>query len=317
MTRYIIRRIVLLIPTLVGVTILIFFIMRLAPGSILDLMVGVGEGVMTEEAKARWEAYYGLDKPVAVQYVVWMGHILQGDLGDSWRSARPIGKDIMSAMPFTLELAFLSMFLALIIGLPLGVIAAVNRNSLLDFVTRVFATLGLSFPLYWLAIMFILITSSYLRWMPPLFFEPLLKNPRVNLQQMILPGLSLSLVIMPVVMRMTRSSVLEILGQDYVRTARSKGLSERVVLVRHALRNALIPVVTSVGMMMGGLLGGTVIIEQIFGMPGMGWMLYKGVTQRDYATVQATALVFAVGFVAINLIVDILYSYLDPRIRYT
>jgi len=317
MTRYILRRIVLLIPTLVGVTLLIFFIVRLAPGTIVDLMVGVGEGTLTPEARAKWEAYYGLDKPAVVQYGLWMGRVLQGDLGDSWRTQRPITQAVITAMPYTLELAFISMILALIIGLPLGVISGVYRNSAIDFFSRIGATLGLSMPVYWLAIMLILIVSVYFRWMPPLKFTTLLQNPADNLQQMIMPSLSLTIVFIPIIMRMTRSSVLEVLGLDYIRTARSKGLVERTVLYRHCLRNALIPVVTIVGMQIGYLLGGAVIIEQIFGMPGMGWLLYRGVTQRDYATVQATTLIFAVGFVFINLLVDILYSYLDPRIRYT
>lgn len=317
MTRYILRRIVLLIPTLVGVTLLIFFIVRLAPGTIVDLMVGVGEGTLTAEARAKWEAYYGLDKPVPVQYAQWMARMLRGDFGDSWRTGRSIGKDMLDAMPYTLELALISIALALIIGLPLGIISAVYRNSALDFVARVFATLGLSIPVYWLAIMLILVASIYLHWMPPLKFTTLLDNPAHNLQQILMPSISLTIVFVPIIMRMARSSVLEVLGQDYIRTARSKGLMERVVLYRHCLRNALIPVVTIVGMQIGYLLGGTVIIEQVFGMPGMGWLLYRGVTQRDYATVQATTLVFAVGFVVINLLVDVLYSYLDPRIRYT
>ena len=318
MSRYILRRIVLTIPTLIGITMLLFIILRLAPGTIIDMMVGVGdEGTMSPEVQAKWEAYYGLDKPVVVQYAVWIGHLLQGDLGESWRTGRSIAQDIKAAMPYTLELASVSTFLALIVGLPLGVISAVYRNSVLDFATRVFATLGLSLPLYWLAIMLILISSTVFHWMPPLRFANLLENPGDNIQQMLMPWISLSLVYMPVVMRMTRSSVLEVLEEDYIRTARSKGLSERVVLYRHGLRNALIPVLTIVGFHIGYLLGGTVIIETIFSMPGVGWLLYRGVAQRDYASVQATTLVFAVGFVSINLIVDILYSYLDPRIRYT
>ena len=317
MTRYILRRIVLLIPTLIGVTLLIFFIVRLAPGTIVDLMVGVGEGTLTPEARAKFTAYYGLDKPVVVQYGLWMGRMAHGDFGNSWRTGRPIGQDMLAAMPYTLELAFISIFLAVLIGLPLGVISGVYRNSAIDFFSRIGATLGLSIPVYWMAIMLILIASVYFHWMPPLKFTTLLQNPADNLQQVLMPSLALTIVFIPIIMRMTRSSVLEVLGLDYIRTARSKGLVERTVLYRHCLRNALIPVVTIVGMQIGYLLGGTVIIEQIFGMPGMGWLLYRGVTQRDYATVQATTLVFAVGFVVINLLVDILYSYLDPRIRYT
>jgi peptide/nickel transport system permease protein len=317
MTGYIARRLVLLIPTLLGVTLLVFFMVRLAPGTILDLMVGVGEGRLSDEAKARIEARYGLDKPVPVQYFIWLGQIVRGDMGNSWRTDRPIGAEIKAAMPYTAELALVSVILALITGLPLGIMSAVYRNSTLDFVTRIFAILGLSFPIYWLAIMLILISSTYFHWLPPIKFVRFVENPSANFQQMLMPWFALALTFMPLVMRMTRSSMLEVMGQDYVRTARAKGLIERIVLYRHCLRNALIPVITIVGMQIGYLLGGTVIIEQIFGMPGMGWLLYRGVTQRDYAIVQATTLVFAVGFVLINLLVDILFSYVDPRIRYT
>lgn len=317
MTRYILRRLILLVPTLFGVTLLVFFMIRLAPGTILDQMVGAGEGRLSPEAKAKALAYYGLDKPVTVQYALWIGRVFQGDMGNSWRSGRPIGQEMISAMPFTLELAVVSTILALLAGLPLGVLSAVYRNGPVDFVSRIFAILGLSFPLYWLAIMLILISSTWFHWLPPIRFSTFLQNPWQNLQQMIMPVISLALTFMPIVMRMTRSSVLEVMSQDYVRTARSKGLVERVVLYKHCLRNALIPVVAVVGMQIGYLLGGTVIIEQIFALPGMGWLLYRGVTQRDYATVQATTLIFAVGFVLINLAVDLMYSYIDPRIHYT
>jgi len=317
MTRYILRRIILLIPTMFGVTLLVFFMIRLAPGTILDQMVGAGEGRLSPEAKAKAMAYYGLDKPVTTQYAMWLWRLLHGDMGNSWRSGRPLSQEMLNAMPFTLELALISTFLALLAGIPLGVVSAVYRNGIIDFVSRIFAILGLSFPLYWLAIMLILISSTWFNWLPPIRFATLLQNPWQNLQQVVMPVFSLALTFMPIIMRMTRSSVLEVMSQDYVRTARAKGLVERVVLYKHCLRNALIPVVAVVGMQIGYLLGGTVIVEQIFAMPGMGWLLYRGVTQRDYATVQATTLVFAIGFVVINLLVDILYSYIDPRIHYT
>ncbi|MSP13552.1 MAG: ABC transporter permease [Chloroflexi bacterium] len=315
MTKYILRRIFLLIPTLIGMSLLIFMMVRLLPGDIVDALVGL-DPTITPQAKAELRHSFGLDDPIPVQYVRWVVEIFQGNLGQSFRTRQAITSTLVQALPITLELAFLAMIFSVIVAIPLGVLSALRRNSQIDFWARVSGMLGLAFPNFWLATMFLLITSLVFHWVPPVIWI----SPRVdlfgNLQQMFLPALALSVQLMAVEMRMTRASVLEILRQDYIRTARAKGLQEMDVLFRHALKNAFIPVITVIGIQLGGLMGGSVIIEQIFGLPGVGWFLLQGIYNRDYPVVQVTALFLATVFILMNLIVDLTYAYLDPRIHY-
>lgn len=315
MTRYILARLVLVIPVLLGVSIIIFALLRFLPGDIVDIIIG-NEGSATPEVRATIRRMFGLDQPGYIQYLRWLGSLLQGDMGNSLRTSEPVARLLFSRLPITIELAVLSVLLSVLLAVPLGVLAAVKQNSGWDLTARVIGLLGLSFPNFWLATMLILIASLGFGWLPaPLFVSPL-QDSLQNLQQMLLPSVSLSLALMAVVMRMTRSAMLEVLGQDYVKTARAKGLSDRLVLARHALKNAMIPVITVVGIQMGQLLGGTVVIEQIFGLPGMGWTLLNGIYQRDYPVVQGAILYLAAMFVIVNLLVDLAYAYLDPRIRY-
>jgi peptide/nickel transport system permease protein len=242
--------------------------------------------------------------------------MLQGNFGWSFRTGQPVAALIASRLPITIELALLAVLSVALVAIPFGVAASVTRSRRVRTLVQIIGVLGLSLPNFWIAILLIIGASSLFGWLPAIIYVPPWTDPWVNLQQMFLPVLSLGLGLSAVVMRMTRSSMLEVLGQDFIRVARAKGLATRTVLLRHALRNALIPIVTVLGLQMGFLLGGVVITEQIFGLPGLGWTLLNGVYQRDYPVVQGTVMVFAVTFVLVNLFVDLLYTYLDPRIRY-
>ncbi len=315
MGGYILKRLVLAIPVLIGITVVVFLLVRLIPGDVIDLMLGT-EGSLRPEVRDQLRQTLGLDRPLYVQYFTWLGDIIRGDLGVSLRTGQPIVENLAGKLPITLELAVLSVLLSLVLAIPLGIISALRRNSFLDFIVRMVGTIGLSLPSFWLATMLILIASVYFRWGAPLIYASPFDDLSKNLQQMLLPSLALAAGLMAVVMRMTRSSMLEVLSQEYIRTARAKGLREQLIIYRHALRNALMPVLTVVGVQTGHLLGGAVIIEQIFGLPGLGWFLLNGIYQRDYPVVQAGVLIIAVIFVLTNLIVDLMYAFIDPRIQY-
>ena len=315
MHKYLLRRIILLIPTLIGMSFLIFAMVRLLPGDIVDALVGL-DPTFTEEQKDVLRESFGLNDPWPVQYVKWVGGMLQGDFGTSFRSREPITEQILRALPITIELAILAITFSLIVAIPLGVISALRQNSHMDFWARVAGLIGLSIPSFWLATLFLLFTSLTFRWVPSVVWISPLEDPIGNLQQMFLPALALSVSLMAIEMRMVRASMLEVLRQDYIRTAWSKGLNLNTILYRHALKNAFIPVVTIIGIQFGALLGGSIIIEQIFGLPGIGWTMLQGIFNRDYPVIQVASLFLAVAFVVINLGVDLTYAYLDPRIKY-
>jgi peptide/nickel transport system permease protein len=313
--RYLARRAVWTIVAVLGVSILIFFLVRLLPGNIVDIIAGT-EGQLSKPQRAAVLKEFGLDQPLPVQYLRWIGSMLHGNFGWSFRTGQPVATLIASRLPITIELALLAVLGVALVAIPFGVVASVSRSRRVRTLVQIIGVLGLSLPNFWIAILLIIGASSLFGWLPAIIYVPPWTDPWVNLQQMFLPVLSLGLGLSAVVMRMTRSSMLEVLGQDFIRVARAKGLATRTVLLRHALRNALIPIVTVLGLQMGFLLGGVVITEQIFGLPGLGWTLLNGVYQRDYPVVQGTVMVFAVTFVLVNLFVDLLYTYLDPRIRY-
>jgi peptide/nickel transport system permease protein len=313
--RYLARRAVWTVVALLGVSVLIFLLVRLLPGNIVDIIAGT-EGQLGREQRAAILREFGLDKPLVAQYLLWLGNMLQGNFGWSFRTSQPVAALIVSRLPITIELALLAVRSVALVGIPLGVAASVSRSLRIRTLVQIVGILGLSLPNFWIAVLLIIGASSLFGWLPALIYVPPWTDPWVNLQQMFLPVLSLALGLSAVVVRMTRSSMLEVLGQDFIRVARAKGLATQAVLLRHALRNALIPIVTVLGLQTGFLLGGVVITEQIFGLPGLGWTLLNGVYQRDYPVVQGTVMVFAVTFVLINLLVDLLYTYLDPRIRY-
>lgn len=234
----------------------------------------------------------------------------------SLRSSLPVREMLIQRVPVTMELAVLSVLLSIVIAVPLGIVSALFRNRSLDFIARLFGLLGLSMPVFWLAALLILGGASFLHWLPPVIYAPFWQAPLQNLKQMAFPTLALALSLVAVVMRMTRSSMLEVLGQDYIQTARAKGAAELTVVLRHALKNALIPVVTVVGVQFGYLLGGSVVVEQIFGLPGLGFMLLNAIYQRDYPVVQGAVVFVALFFILVNLMVDLVYGILDPRVRY-
>jgi peptide/nickel transport system permease protein len=313
--RYLARRAVWTVLAVLGVSVLIFFLVRLLPGNIVDIIAGT-EGQLSREQRVAVLREFGLDQPLPVQYLRWIGNMLQGNFGWSFRTGQPVATLIVSRLPITIELALLAVLTVAFVGIPLGVAASVSRSVRVRTLVQIVGVLGLSLPNFWIAILLIIGASSLFGWLPALIYVTPWADPWVNLQQMLLPVLSLALGLSAVVVRMTRSSMLEVLGQDFIRVARAKGLATRAILLRHALRNALVPIVTVLGLQTGFLLGGVVITEQIFGLPGLGWTLLNGVYQRDYPVVQGTVMVFAVTFVLVNLLVDLVYTYLDPRIRY-
>jgi len=300
---------------LLGVSALIFLLVRLLPGTIIDILAGT-EGQLNLEQRREILHAFGLDRPLPVQYALWVWSMLHGNFGWSFRTSQPVAALLVSRLPITVELAFLTVACVTLFGLPVGIVASITRSARLKVLVQIVGLLGLSIPNFWIAIVLIIVASFAFHWLPALIFVPPWRNLAVNLQQMFLPVLSLALGLAAVVVRMTRSSMLEVLGQDYVKVARAKGMANVAVLLRHALRNALIPIVTVLGLQMGFLLGGVVITEQIFGLPGLGWTLLNGVYQRDYPVVQGAVMLFATTFVLTNFFVDTIYMALDPRIRY-
>jgi peptide/nickel transport system permease protein len=315
MRAYVLKRVLSLVPTLVGVTILVFLMIRMIPGTVVDQLIGT-EARVDESTKAAMRAFFGLDQPLHVQYWNWFSGLLRGDLGQSWRSGLPVSKMIFDRLAVTAELGLLALAVSLLVGLPLGILSAVRENTGLDHVVRVVSLFSLSIPIFWQAAMLILALSLWFNWVPPVEYAPPTRDPLGNLKQMILPAIVLGTVVAAQVMRMTRSSLLEVLRHDYVRTARAKGLAERLVVSRHALGNALIPIITVIGVQVGYLLGGAVVTEEVFTLPGVGRLVLNAVYERDYPLVQGTILFIAVLFMLSNLVVDLLYAYLDPRIRY-
>ncbi len=316
MQRFLLRRILALIPTLVGISLVVFLVIHLIPGDTISAMIGTSYK-LTDAQAAALRAYYGLDKPLWLQYLNWIVNAVQGNLGFSVRSGQPVLSAILGRFPVTLELTLLSLAIALVLGIPIGVVSAVKNNSGIDLFGRLFALIGLTLPNFWLGTLIILMLSTVFGIFPNSGdVAGLFQNLSSNLQQMIFPAITLGFAFTASVMRTTRSAMLEVLRQDYVRTARSKGLDERRLVVRHALRNALIPVVTITGIEFGYLLGGAVIVENVFTLPGIGTLILNAISQRDYAVVQGGILFVAVCFVLINLLVDVAYTFVDPRVHY-
>ena len=315
MLAFLARRILLALPALLGVALVVFLLMRAVPGDVVTNLIGL-EGNVTPERRAELQRMFGLALPVHIQFVQWLRAALQGDLGSSLRTGRSVSLDLALRFPVTLELTFLSLCVALLVAVPAGVAAALRRGRLVDYGVSVFALLGLSLPSFFLGILLILLFSLRLGWLPPAGYIPFSEAPLDNLRHMVLPSVSLGLVLAAATARIVRSTMLEMLRRDFIRTARAKGLAEPRVLYRHALRNALIPVVTVVGLQFGTLLGGAVIIEQVFSLPGVGRFALEGINLRDYPVVQGAVLLISAAFIVVNLLVDILYSLIDPRIRY-
>jgi len=304
-----------MLPTLVGVAIITFVVMRLVPGDIVALRYAgssVPQDIIDKE-----RAILGLDKPMWVQFVDWMAQLARFDLGQSLWTGHKVIDEVWTRLPLSLELAVIATAFAVTIALPLGVIAAVKQDSWVDYGIRIFSVGGLAMPSFWIGIMLVLGTITFFGWAPPLVFTSIFEDPVANLSQMILPAISVGYRYSAVSMRMTRSTVLEVLREDYVRTARAKGLRESLVVMRHALRNALLPVVTVVSLEFAFLIGGLVVTEQVFNLNGIGKLLVDAVAHRDYTLIQALVLLLSAVFVLVNFAVDMIYMVLDPRIRYS
>jgi len=318
-----------MIPTLLIVSMVIFLLIRLIPGSVVDAMIGAQEsvsGVTLNVDRAAIEKALGLDVPMPTQYGRWIGvlpgadgsfsGLIQGDFGTSMWRGTSVGEEIATRWPVTLELGFMALIIAQIIALPIGIFSALRQDTWGDYITRSFAILAISIPGFWLATLVIVFPSLWWGYMPPILLTSFLDDPTGHLQMFIIPAIVLGMAMSGMTMRMTRTMMLEVLRQDYIRTAWAKGLRERVVIMRHALKNAIIPVITILGWQVPVLIGGTVIIEQIFNLPGMGRLFLDSIFLRDYTVVSGVAFLIAAGMVVINLIVDLTYAYLDPRIHY-
>jgi peptide/nickel transport system permease protein len=319
MRKYVARRLLMFVPTLLGASILIFVLMRLVPGDIAEILVyqtGTESSAVQEKQIRQIREELGLDRPVVVQYLAWLGNALRGDFGYSYTQRRPVTDILKERFPRSMQLAFLTIVVAVVWAIPLGVISAVRQNTWADYLVRVVSISGLSLPIFFTGVLILYGLVRFFRWLPPLEFVSFLDDPAENLKQLIWPTLAQAYYISAPITRLTRSQMLEVIRQDYVRTAWAKGLAERAVVYRHALSNSLLPVVTFIGWWGGRLLGGIVIMEIIFAIPGMGTALVQAVSYRDYPTVQAIIFVMAVVYLTLNLLVDLLYAWLDPRIRY-
>ena len=318
MQKYVVRRVLLAIPTLFGITAFIFLTMRVLPGDPLRT-AGGGEkvSILTDEQVAAARKALGLDRPLYVQYLDWMGDVFRGDLGFSFfRTNEPLREILQRRAPLSAQIAFFGIVLAWMIGLPVGIIAAMRRNSAIDYVSRVGITLGMSVPNFWIALTLIIITVIFFEWKPPIGTVYLWDDPWRSLQQTAPPAVIFSLGGGALIARMSRATLLEVLSEDYIRTARAKGLIDRTVLYRHALRNAVLPVITLTGLMLASILSGIMAVERALGIPGMGFTLINAIEQRDYMMVQNMVLLFGVMYVLLNLAVDLTYAWIDPRIRY-
>ena len=314
MQGYLLRRLLLTVPALLGVTILVSAMVRLLPGDAVTMMMQ-DYGTYARDADDLRDRL-GLTRPFYVQYFTWLGGIARGDFGVSLRNQTPIADDLVGRLPVTFELGVLGLIFSLLIAIPLGVYSAVRQDTPSDYLARSLAIAMLAIPGFWLATLAITLPAIWLGWTPPLRYTRLSQDPATNLSQMLLPALILGIGLSGSVMRLTRAQMLEVLRQEYVRTARAKGLAERAVVVRHALRNAIVPVVTLLGLQVTVLISGTVVLESIFVIPGMGRYLLEALSYRDYPVVQAVVLLFATLVILVNLVVDLLYAWLDPRIRY-
>ena len=311
MIQFVARRLLATVPLLFFVSLVVFSFVHVLPGDPAVLFLGEEA---TPETLAKFRTRLGFDRPLVTQYVEWLGRALRGDLGRSLRTNQPVTEAILQRLPVTLELLGAALAVSLAIAIPAGIVSAVKRNSGVDLASTVFALIGFSLPNFWLGLILIYVFALLLRWLPPSGFAPL---PALadNARSLILPALTLGTALAALITRQLRSGMLEVLRQDYVRTAQAKGLGQGVVVAKHALKNALIAVVTVIGLQIGGLLGNTIITESLFALPGVGRLMIDAVFSRDFFIVQGVVLFLAVGYVLSNLIVDILYSYLDPRIR--
>lgn len=313
MGKYALRRLVQMVPVLFLVSIAVFAIIHLIPGNPAEIIAGPNA---TDEQLAALRRQYGLDQPLWTQYVIWLQHVLSGNLGYSFINKFPVSELLALRIPATVELAVASAIIGAVIALPLGIVGALRPGSLLDFISTLFSALSFAVPSFWLAILLILLFSLELKLLPPSGRPDFQEQPAEHLQALVMPALTLGIAMAAKLTRYLRASMLDVLGQDYTRTARSKGLAETIVVLRHVLRNALIPVVTVFGLQIGDLLSGAIIVESIFAWPGVGRMTIQAIGWRDYSLLQASVLFIVLAFLVVNLLTDLTYGLIDPRIRY-
>jgi peptide/nickel transport system permease protein len=316
MRLYLAKRLLLIVPTLLGVASLVFVIMRVIPGDVALLILGGDQGHIDPQQLAAMRQQLGLDQPLVVQFGAWLWGVLRLDFGTSLWTTRPVVEELLIRLPLSLELALLATMVSVLIAIPMGMLAAVRQDTWVDYLVRVVSIGGLAIPSFWVGILVILFLVLYFGWGPPLEYTPPWVDPWANFQQMVWPVVTVGYRYAAVTTRMTRSTVLEVLREDYIRTAWAKGLRERAVVIRHALKNAMLPVITLIGTEFAFLIGGLVVTETVFTLNGVGRFVVDAVAHRDYPVVQALVFVIALGFVIVNLLIDLTYAWFDPRIRY-
>jgi len=317
MRAYIVRRLFLMVPTFLLVTVTVFCLARFVPGSVIDqMMAGMGSAAGADITRAELEKDLGLDQPIHVQYGRWLGGLIRGDLGTSLWERTPVVEEIANRLPVSIELGVLALVVGLLIAFPVGIYSGIRQDTAGDYVGRTIAILFISLPSFWVGTLIVVYPSIWFGWSPEIRYIPFLDDPLRNLGQFIIPAVIMGMVMSGTTMRMTRTMMLEVLRQDYIRTAWSKGLRERVVVMRHALKNALIPVITITGMQLPVLIGGSVIMEQIFVLPGIGLLMVEALNKRNYPIISGINVMMATAILLINLLVDLTYAYLDPRVQY-
>ncbi|MDB5414014.1 MAG: peptide transporter permease [Rubritepida sp.] len=317
MIRYAARRIALMVPTLLGVALLTFFMLRVLPGDIVEVKLRADGGHVTEEILTRERARLGLDRPLPTQFVNWMTGLVTFDLGDSMWTGRPVAEEIGTRIGLTLQVSVMAAIISVLIAIPLGTISALFRDTWIDYLVRIFTIAGLAVPSFWLGMLTILTLLTVFHWSPPVTYTPFFEDPLQNMAQLIWPALAVGYRYAAVVARMVRSSIIEVMREDYIRTARAKGVFERLVVSRHAMRNALLPAVTVIGLEFAFLVGGLVVTEQVFNLNGIGRLFVDAVSRSDFVLIQSLVMLLAVVFVTMNLVIDMLYGVLDPRVRYS
>src|SRR5262245_5391559 len=316
MTRYLLKRFLLMFPTLLGVAVLVFFLMRVVPGDIVELRMIGDRGSASQEAIEKERARFGLNRPLWEQFLTWLWGAARLDFGRSMWTGAPIWDEIKLRFALSLQVALMATVVAVLLAIPLGILAAVKQDTWVDYVVRIFSIAGQATPSFWLGILFILVLLVAFRWLPPMVYTPFWVDPFQNMAQLIWPALAVGYRYSAVATRMTRSAMLEVLREDYIRTARAKGLVEKLILSRHALKNAMLPVMTVVGLEFAFLMGGLVVTEQVFNLNGLGLLFVQAVARRDYTLTQALVLLVAAVFILVNFLMDLMYAWLDPRIRY-
>ncbi|MEO3475337.1 ABC transporter permease [Roseomonas sp. CAU 1739] len=316
MLHYTARRILLMIPTLLGVALLTFLMLRVIPGDVVELKLRADGGHVTQEIVDRERARLGLDKPLPRQFVDWMAGLVTLDLGTSMWTGRPVAEEIGGRIGLTMQVAFMAALISVVIAIPLGTVSALYRDTWIDNAVRIITIAGLAVPSFWFGMLIILGLLAVFRWSPPITYTPFFQDPVANISQLIWPALAVGYRYSAVVARMIRSSIIEVMREDYIRTARAKGVFERLVVARHAMRNAMLPAITVIGLEFAFLIGGLVVTEQVFNLNGIGRLFVEAVSRSDFILIQALVMLLALVFVATNLVIDLLYSVLDPRVRY-